>query len=345
MRRAFSGLVCSLLLGTNACSSRPSEASSEAATVKSAACLTGPGTTLLFEGNVSALASDGSQLFVAGDAIDSVPLSGGPAVTLAAPSDPSGLSYLKGNLYFSATEPGGSSNSEGKVSSEEVFEALPLAGGSLTAIPGMNVSPVASASDGDALYLAASGQSAIIELTGPSATPTTLPLDGTISIDAICAHGGDIYVAGQDLTSSDSFGNGVIERIPKVGGSAERIVSNIGHPWSLVADDTGLYWQQDPLGFEGNGAIMRANVDGTSLTTLTMVSARSLALANGQLYFTSDAIYSIPTAGGTATLVASSLATPGMLLVIGSNLAWTDPVSKALSDPTVPEVMTACVPD
>ena len=34
--------------------------------------------------------------------------------------------------------------------------------------------------------------------------------------------------------------NGVIERLPKGGGAAARIVTDIGHPWNLLADDSGL---------------------------------------------------------------------------------------------------------
>jgi hypothetical protein len=284
-------------------------------------------------------------LFVAGDALESVTLADGSATTLATPDDASGLLYLEGNLYFSTTQPSGTPDAQGKVSSEAVFESLSLADGTRAVIAGMNVSPLTGTNDADSLYFAASGPSAIVELTPPSTTPTTLPLDGSLVVDAIAAHGGYIYVAGQDLTSADTFGNGVIERLPKAGGPAERIVSNGGHPWSLVADDSGLYWQEDPLGFEGDGAIVHANFDGTGRTTLVTTSARSLALANGRLYYASDAIFSLPAKGGMPTVVASELEAPGMLLVIGDNVVWTDPAIKARSDPTVPRVMTACAPD
>jgi hypothetical protein len=163
-------------------------------------------------------------------------------------------------------------------------------------------------------------------------------------IDAIAVHGDYVYVAGQDFANLTSNQNGVIERVPKGGGQAERIVSNIGHPWNLVADETGLYWVQDPPNY-GSGSIVHSNLDGSSAKTFVASGARSLALANGRLYFALDGINSVPTTGGTPTSIASGLTSPGMLVVAGGNVVWVDPVVRAFSDPTVPKEMTACVPD
>jgi hypothetical protein len=197
--------------------------------------------------------------------------------------------------------------------------------------------------DDDSLYFDGLGPANLVKLTPPSTTPVTLALEAALLIDAIAVHGDYVYVAGQDLTAGATLQNGVIERVPKGGGTARRLLSNIGHPWSLVADDTGLYWAEDPPSFEGSGTIVHANLDGTSPRTFVDGSARSLAIVDGKLVIAWDGIKAVPLSGGRPGVVASDLTAPGMLVVLGGNVAWVDPVDKARSDPTVPRVMTACV--
>jgi hypothetical protein len=185
----------------------------------------------------------------------------------------------------------------------------------------------------------------IVKLTPPSTTPQTLSLDGPILISGIAIHGGYVYVAGADLTANNTLGNGVLERVPLDGGPAEPLISNTGHMGDLVADDSGLYWVQGPPTFEGNSVIVGANLDGSSVKTLfddSSKSVGSLIVANGRLYFTSDAVYSMPASGGKPIVVSSDVSSPGMLLVAGGNVVWVDPAQQETSDPTVPKVLTAC---
>jgi hypothetical protein len=151
-----------------------------------------------------------------------------------------------------------------------------------------------------------------------------------------------LYVAAEDLTSTSAT-NGLILRLPAAGGAATTIVSNIGHPWSLVADTTGLYWSQDPpTGTFGNGQIVRAALDGTGQRTLVNHEATSLVLSDGDLYLTMGSLSKIPAGGGDEVPLVTGLKNPGLLTISDGNAAWVDPVSKALSDPTVPSLMTTC---
>ena len=341
MTRAMFFWVCTL---TACSSSAPGASSGKLSSAKPARCLTGPDTTVLYEGSVRDLAADGDQVVMTGDGLRRVPASGGPDMTIANADEPSALAVLNGVAYFTAFQPVGSPDSNGKQSSQTVFESVPVSGGDPTVLPDVAVGNLARATDDDSLYFDGLGPASVVKLTPPSMTPVTLALEAALLIDAIAVHGDYVYVAGQDLTAGATLQNGVIERVPKRGGTAQRLLSNIGHPWSLIADDTGLYWAQDPPGFEGSGTIVHANLDGTSPRTFVEESARSLAIVNGQLVIAWDGIQAVPLSGGRPEVVASDLTAPGMLVVVGGNVAWVDPVEKALSDPTVPRVMTACVP-
>lgn len=340
MRPTASFWVCAL----TACSSAtPAASTGQSTTSKPAPCHAGPGTSVLYEGGVEGLAADGDHVVIAGGELISVAVSGGPAFTIANVQDPSSLAVLKGIAYFMASEPLGSPDSQGKQPSQSVFESVAVTGGEPTVMPGVVFGSLATATDDDSLYFDGLSPGTIVRLTPPSTTPVTLATGPVILIDSIAAHGDYVYVAGQDLASATTMQNGTIERIPKGGGAAERIVSNIGHPWSLLAHDTGLYWIEDPPSVLGSGTIVHANLDGSSPRTFVDSGARSLAIVNDELVFALDGIEAVPLSGGTPRTVVSNLRTPGQLTAVGGDVVWVDPSDKALSDPTVPQVMAACV--
>jgi hypothetical protein len=137
----------------------------------------------------------------------------------------------------------------------------------------------------------------------------------------------------------------VIARIPKTGGSVQRIVTNIGHPGNLAADASGLYWSQDPPAAfgAGPGRLARSNLDGSAPSTLLSQEPISLVAANGRLYFsTGSEIESISVTGGATTTLASNLTFAGLLTVAGGNVVWIDPYGQALSGTAPLNVMTAC---
>lgn len=311
-----------------------------------AACVTGPGVTVLHSGWATGLSTDGTNVIASTESgIVTIPLAGGQQTVLATPDDPYGLYTLGGLAYFTASHPDGPVDPQGKQSSATSLYTVPIAGGIQTAVLPDALPMEAGASDGASLYLAAYTLGAIAKLTPPVASAVNLPLDSTaISVDAIAVHGSFIYVAGQDLGSNDPKA-GVIERIPKAGGPAERIVTGIGNPWGLVAGDAGIFWAEDPpKGVFTNGHIARADLDGSNVTTLAAQPASALALQGQNLYFLSDVVGRVPVTGGAVETIATGLEGAAFLRVTGGNVVWVDRFTKALSDPTPMTIATACVP-
>ena len=208
-------------------------------------------------------------------------------------------------------------------------------------MPAMSQAAIMSpaATDTTTIYLSSGG--ALAALTPPAMTPVDIPLDGVLLVDAIAVYGGWIYVAAQELSGRRQ---GLIERVPLGGGPAARIVTGIGHPWSLVAGDAGLFWAQDPaVGTYGNGDVMSAHLDGTALTKLLpQVSASALALEGDTLFIASDQIARMPASGGSVTVLAGGVTQPGFLAIAGRNVLWVDRATKALSDSTPSTIETTC---
>ncbi|HEX4336782.1 MAG TPA: hypothetical protein VH062_12770 [Polyangiaceae bacterium] len=332
-----------LVLLDAGCSSRSGHEPTATGT-KSAACLTPRHqVTTLYSGNVSGFVAVGDALVVQGDGLVRVAMSTGQTTNIAMVQDPYDLVALDGTLYFTAEQLAGTPDAQGKQSSESVFQSVSADGGTPQTIPSMTPGTLAHAVDDDSLYFdVVSANAEVLKLTPPSTTPVELDLDGSILINAIAVHDGEVYIAGDDLTSLSSGQNGVIERISKNGGPSKRLVWGIGHPFNLIASDDGLFWVEDSEDF-GPSHIVHCDFDGSSRGNLLETTASSLAIANGRLYFTAGDVESIPIAGGKPTIVASGLKSPGMLQVTGGNLVWVDPAERALSDPTVPGVMTTCI--
>jgi hypothetical protein len=313
-------------------------------------CLAGEGVNSRYTGNVSGLGISDDQIVITSDQVLRVPLEGGDPIPLATPESPYGLLLLGGRAYFEATHPDGAAVG-GKQPSSQTLDSVSLAGGDSSTALGDDLAPGpldSASADTDSLYFPArSSSSAITRFTPPSAHDD-LALSGPgLLVDAIGAYGSYVYVAAQDL-SNEGFSNGLIVRVPKNGGDMQRLITNIGHPWNLVAAASGIYWIEDPQGFSGGTQLRHAGLDGSQITNLLAMnsdapSPSSLAIGGAQIYFAAgDTVASIPIAGGAVTTITSGQNTPGMLTAAGQNVAWLAPASKALSDPTVPQVFTAC---
>lgn len=305
-------------------------------------CLTGPGvTTLMQDAGFNVTISGDQAYLVTINSILRIPIAGGPAVTIAQVSDPSGLLLLGGHAYFTAFHPDGPVDFQGKQPSASSLYSVPLAGGEPTMV--LSTAPNTSGwtTDGTSIFYA-SYAFGITKLTPPSTT-LDLPLDGKPMVDAIAVYGDYIYVATQDITSGVAL-TGAIQRIPKGGGAAQRIVANIGHPWSLLVDDTGLYWVEDPpTGTFGGSHIAHAALDGSGITTLLARGSRSMALDGTNLYFGLEDVEKMPKPSGEPTIIATGQTGEDLLQVAGGNLVWLDHVQKALSDPTPITLNTACI--
>jgi hypothetical protein len=311
-------------------------------------CATRPGVTQLYmlgEAAATQPVVTGDQVLLAvTESLLTVPLTGGAPNTLAVAEDPTAPVVLDGIAYFQALAAVGAPDAQGKQPSQSQVYAVAVAGGDATPMPSLDtLTPVAA--DDSALYL--EGNSSGLERwTPPSGTASNLPVDAGLLIDGMTIQGDYVYVAGQDIKVG-GFLNGVIERIPKAGGSAERIVTGIGHPWNLAADSAALYWSEDPPGLYGvgPGRVARSSLDGTSVVTLLGQTSSSLVAANGRLYFSlGTEVDSISATGGVTTAIASGLTNAGLLAVAGSNVVWVDPYEQALSGTASAVLVTACEP-
>jgi len=294
-------------------------------------CLAQPGVNQIYQQpSITGIALAGDSVIVTGLDIARIPLSGGTPVTIAQPSGPYGLLVLGGEAYFTVGN---------------ALYSVPISGGDPIWLLDSPPPMYSSAADETSLYFQGIPWG-ILKLTPPSTTGTELALDANLGINAIAPYGDNVYVAASDPSTS----SGVIERVPKAGGPAQRLVSGLGLLGSFVADATGLCWSEDPLVGYGPGRVAHAALDGTQMTTVLSHGARSLAVLDGDLYFASntstqvETIGMVPRGGGNTVVIASGARTPGMLRVTGFTVVWVDPSVKAMSDSTPMSVMTACVP-
>jgi hypothetical protein len=284
-----------------------------------------PGGANLF----TALAWNGaSVLATSTEALRSYSVAGDGALTLVQ-GDLSGLVVVGGTAYYvDVNNPG--------------VRSLPVSGGTPKALVEMPVPGDGAVADGEALYFKGYG-TGIVRISLADATVKTLPLPPGTFPNALAVQGGFVYVAGEDLrAASGTLMNGLVARVNISSGAAEAIVVRVGHTWNLVADPGGLTWVQDPPSLEGNGSIVRANLDGTGMRTLANHGASALAVSGSDLYVASDSISRIPLAGGTETVLVPGLKAPGLLIVGDRNAAWVDPATKALSDATPSAIVTTC---
>jgi hypothetical protein len=326
------------------CGGGASDAGSETTTASQTGC--SPGTTplqprTLGQGLFSGLDLAEGAVLATGSELQRFPLTGDPAIALTQASGMRGLVVVGQTAYFTADHPVGAPNAEGKQSSTTALYSVPLAGAAATLVLDMPLNIDGAVTDGTAIYFSGYG-GGIVRVVVADASQSTLSLPRSLEVNAIALHDGVVYVAATDLGSASPT-NGTIVAIPATGGSARTVLTNIGHPWNLVAAASGLYWVEDPpVGVYGDSHIARAGLDGTGVRTLVSDGASALAVDGADLYFANGSIGKVPVAGGAVTTLVPGLKAPGLLIVSGGTAVWVDPASQALSDPTVPSLMTTC---
>jgi hypothetical protein len=200
------------------------------------------------------------------------------------------------------------------------------------------------AADGSAIYLL-SGSA--LERLPSFASPYPLASDPTLFIYDAAVGNGYLYVAALDATVG-GFTNGVIARTPVDGtGTLERIVTGIGHPIQIAADETALYWSEDPpaLYGAGTGRLARSKLDGSSVATLLLREPISFVVSNDRLYLSFGTEIDVMVAsGGPTHPIVNGLIYAGHLLVADSEIFWVDPSSQALSGTAPTVVQAACIP-
>jgi hypothetical protein len=284
--------------------------------------------------------NDGAVVATSISGITSFPADGSASTPIVHMDEASGLVLAGGNAFFTASVPAGAPNAQGKVSSAPALFSVALSGGD----PSLQLSAFLdmenAVTDGAAIY--APGASGVTRFAIAGGTHTDLPLPTGFTIDALAVHAGVLYVAAQDLANASAT-NGVIVSMPATGGAMKTLAANIGHPWTLVADASGLYWTEEPpIGQFGDSHVVHAGLDGKGKTTLLSHGASSLVVSDGALYLATDGISKLPLGGGDEVPLVTGLQGPGRLVVADGNAAWIDPEFPSRSATTEPSLMTVC---
>jgi len=287
--------------------------------------------------------SDGTVFIATTDTVVTVPVTGGTYGVLAQESTPHGLAVLSGLVYFAGLKIVPNMDPMLPPDSVPTFYQVPVGGGTVSAVPGIG-SFVPLASDDTSLYLD-EGAGSIVRWNPTSNMSVDLDMDLTLLVDDIAIAGGYLYLAAQDI-SQGGFANGLIGRIPLTGGTVERLVVGIGHPFSVAADAQGIYWAEARPALWGNatGRLASSPLAGGGTTTLVDKDPVSVALMNGTVIFSlGTEIDAVPTNGGQVRTIASGLTNAGMLVAQGGRVIWVDPWSQGSRSTTSPKVMSACV--
>ncbi len=323
--------------GGKSSSNGPSGTEPSVATVRCAA----PSTpTVLHQGYVTGVAALGDQAYFVDGSLSRVPLGGGEAVAIVAGNAMSGLVTTADSAFFSGTHPVGDVTPEGKQSSETALYSVPLLGGTSTFIRD-RFSFGHGAADATSVYVD-DVLGKILEFTPPNATPIESPIGTGRSVRDLAVNSTDVFVAFDDLSNATVRGG--ILKIPKGGGAALVIVATAGLPDAVAADDSAVFWfEQPPVGMFGQGHIARADLDGSKVTSLGALLATALAVGANYLYVLSDTMSRIPRVGGDPEVLASGFSGAGLLRVAGADAVWIDRYTKALSDSTPSSLMSLCL--
>lgn len=288
--------------------------------------------------------SDGTVFIATTDTVVTVPIAGGAAYgVLAQESTPHGLAVLSGFVYFAGLEIVPSMNAMVPAESVPTLYQVAVGGGTVSAVPGFG-SFVPLASDDTSLYLNV-GSTRVLRWNPTSDLSVDLDIDSTLLVDDIAIAGDYLYLAAQDI-SQRGFANGLIGRIPITGGSLDRLVVDIGHPFHVAADAQGIYWAEDPQGLVGyaNGRLASSPLGGGGATTLVDKEPVSVAVMNGTAIFSlGTEIDAVPTNGGQVRTIAPGLTNAGMIVAHSGRVIWVDPAFQGLESTTSPKVMSACV--
>jgi hypothetical protein len=340
--RVVAGAVALAALG---CGRTPAAGDPGGGTMGRSGCA--PGATALeprtlAQGLFSGLAwNDGAVVATGLDGLTSFPTDGSASTTIAHMSESNGLVLAGGSAFFTASVPAGAPDPQGKVSTEPGLFSVALTGGDPTLALSAFVNLDGAVTDGKAIYAPGAG-GGVMRFAVADGARTDLVLPTTFSIDALAVFAGTVYVAAQDLGNTTAT-NGVIVKLPATGGAIETVASNIGHPWSLAADASGLYWVEEaPIGQFGDAHVVHAGLDGQGKKTLLTHGASSLVLSDGALFLASDGISKLPLAGGAEVPLVTGLQGPGRLVVANGNAAWVDPEFPSRSATTMPSLMTTC---
>jgi hypothetical protein len=136
----------------------------------------------------------------------------------------------------------------------------------------------------------------------------------------------DLLLDGETLyyTTTEAFGHqAALWRVPKAGGTAERLHQGPGEFWRLAQDETAVYAAaaSAKLVFRWNKTA--ASSGAVQVLEQGRTTTGAIVRVGEQLYFgADDGVYAVPTTGGTAGLFARS-DPPTELASWGGQLVWT----------------------
>lgn len=139
-----------------------------------------------------------------------------------------------------------------------------------------------------------------------------------------------------DLLQADSL-DGRILRVSKSGGAVETLVTGIQNPTFLTVDDTSVYWSSvgdilapDPADY---GLWQAPKAGGAPVQLASTTGDAGVAVFGDTLYFTdfiAGTISSLPTAGGSPTLLASGQDGPVRIEADATHVYWSNEGSNDL---------------
>jgi sugar lactone lactonase YvrE len=198
----------------------------------------GAGTLMLNGVSASELAAAGGLLyFVAQSAVQRVPTAGGTPEVLAKTN----------GIVFALAASGGCA-----VYVESGLRRVCEPSGSVDVLDPQGGSPIA-VDAGEVIYVAyVSGGKQLRRIPDKGGSATTVAdLRNEPLLAALAADATHVFVAYQG-TSSKSYYDGIVDRVPRAGGVAESLATGQRDPSGLALDDTYVYWAN-----RGNGTIVK----------------------------------------------------------------------------------------
>jgi len=167
--------------------------------------------------------------------------------------------------------------------------------------------PEEAVADDQAVYVTLFKRNEIqrVELDGHTRTLTSFPR-GVLAL-----HGDTLFIA--------SYSAGVLEAMPKTGGTAKKIAGGFVRPTAIAADDTYafVYTEKDRMLHR----VVLATGEVTTLAT-DLVNADDLVLDGDSVYTVSwdhpARLLRIPKSGGPPRVLANDLQTPRSLVIAGA---------------------------
>lgn len=273
-----------------------------------------------------AIAMDAARVYwVAGDAIMSAPIAGGPPATIVSNAGhPSAVAVDGANVYWVDT--GGA-----------VMRVSKGGGSPVTLVPSnapVGASMGMAVDDADIFWtrgVTKGGSNlslgSVLKVAKTGGTPVTIaknqetPWGIALTKDAVLWTNYAMWAPGTA---------GAVKKAPKTGGSVVTIAS-ADHPTSIATDGTNVFWTD-----WGKGTVMKAPLDGGAATALVTGETKPLGIAvdGTHAYWTNcyamngpapcaGTIRKVPKAGGAPVQLASGQVNPFGIVVDGAHVFWT----------------------